>query len=256
MSSITLASGRAMPLLGLGTWELRGAKCTDVVERALNMGYRHIDTAHMYQNQDAVGKGLKQSGIDREAVFVTTKIWHDSLRYHQVMVQFQTCLDLLQTDYVDLLLIHWPNEAVPLEETLRAFDEIQLSGRVHQIGVSNFSIEQVDQAIRLARTPVCTNQVQCHVGHFDQSLWQHCTKTGLVVTAYQPLALGTTANHATLAEIGAKQNKTAAQVALRWLVQRQIVAIPKASSEAHLRENRDVFSWTLTDEEMERIDQL
>ena len=256
MSSIELASGCAIPLVGLGTWNLMGGECTEVVRRALDMGYRHIDTAHMYQNHDAVGRGLKQSGVSREDVFVTTKIWHDALHYDQVMEQFQICLDELKTEFVDLLLIHWPSEAVPLEETLRAFDEIQVSGRTRHIGVSNFSNEQVDQAIQLAEASICTNQVECHVGHFQGSVWRYCTGNGVVVTAHRPLAVGAAANDATLAEIGAARNKSAAQVALRWLVQRQIVAIPKASSEAHLRENMNIFSWTLAEEEMQRIDRL
>ena len=256
MSSIELASGCGMPPVGLGTWNLRGAECTEVVKQALEMGYRHIDTAHMYRNQDAVGRGLEKSGIDREEVFVTTKIWNDALRYHQVIEQFQNCLDELKTEYVDLLLIHWPNEAVPLEETLSAFDEIRVSGRTRHIGVSNFSNEQVDQAIQLAQAPICTNQIECHVGRFKDSVWRHCTENGVVVTAHRPLAVGAAANDTTLAEIGAVRNKSAAQVALRWLVQRQIVAIPKASSEGHLRENMDIFSWTLEDEEMQQIDRL
>ncbi len=256
MSSIKLASGCEMPLLGLGTWELRGTQCTEVVKRALDMGYRHIDTAHMYKNQDAVGQGLRQSGIDREDVFITTKIWQDALHYDQVMKQFQTCLDLLEVTYVDLLLIHWPNDAVPLEETLRAFDEIQATGRTRHIGVSNFSNTQLDQAIQLAQAPIYTNQVECHVGQFQESVWQHCRAHEVVVTAHRPLAVGAAANDATLTEIGAAHNKSAAQVALRWLVQRNIVAIPKASSEAHLRDNMDIFSWTLDEAEMQRIDRL
>lgn len=256
MSSIKLASGCAMPLLGLGTWELRDKPCTEVVDKALNMGYRHVDTAFMYRNQEAVGKGLRQSGIDREDIFLTTKIWNDALEYDQVMVQFQTCLDMLQTECVDLLLIHWPNESVPLKETLRAFDEIQAAGRARHIGVSNFSNIQVDQALQLAQAPICTNQVEFHVGHFEQSVWRHCTERGVVLTAHRPLAVGAAAKDVTLAKIGGKHSKSAAQVALRWLVQRQIVAIPKSSTESHLRDNMDIFSWTLDQEEMDQIDQL
>ena len=256
MSSIALPSGYEIPLLGLGTWELRGTQCAEVVERALHMGYRHIDTAYMYKNQDAVGQGLRKSGIRREDIFLTTKIWQDALRYDQVMAQFQTCMDQLKVDYVDLLLIHWPNEAVPLGETLRAFDEIQATGQTRHIGVSNFSNAQVDQAIQLAQAPICTNQVECHVSHFQGSEWQHCTNNGVVLTAHRPLAVGAAANDATLAEIGAARSKSAAQVALRWLVQRQIIAIPKASSEAHLRDNMDIFLWALTEGEMQRIDRL
>jgi diketogulonate reductase-like aldo/keto reductase len=256
MSSVKLASGHALPLLGLGTWQLQGARCSEVVALALDMGYRHIDTAHMYANQEAVGRGLRQSGVDREEVFVTTKIWHDALRYPQALAQFQACLDQLRLEYVDMLLIHWPSDHVPLEETLRAFDEIQESGRTRHIGVSNFSSEQMNRAMRIARSPVCANQVECHVGHFPESLWRNCAENGVALTAHRPLAVGALAKDATLGEIGAAHNRSAAQVALRWLAQRQIVVIPKAGSEAHLRENMDIFSWTLTEEEMQRIDRL
>ena len=165
-------------------------------------------------------------------------------------------MDQLQVAYVDLLLIHWPNDAVPLEETIRAFDEIQASGRTRHIGVSNFSNTQLDRAIELAQAPISTNQFEFHAGHFQEPEWRHCTDRGVVVTAHRPLAVGAMANDATLVKIGAAHNKTAAQVALRWLVQRQIVAIPKASSDAHLRDNMDIFSWTLTEEDMQRIDRL
>lgn len=254
MTSITLPSGKAMPLLGLGTWELRGDQCAEVVELALGMGYRHIDTAHMYRNQEAVGKGIRNAGTAREELFITTKIWQDALRYDQVLSQFQTCLDQLQVDYVDLLLIHWPNEAVPLEETLRAFDEIQASGRSRHIGVSNFSNEQLDRAIALADAPICNNQIEFHVGRFEEAEWRHCTDRGVVVTAHRPLAVGAIANDAVLTEIGGTYGKTAAQTALRWLVQRNVVAIPKASSGPHLRDNMDIFSWTLSEADMVRID--
>ncbi|MEE2710194.1 MAG: aldo/keto reductase [Gemmatimonadota bacterium] len=256
MTSVKLASGLYMPLLGLGTWELRGGKCAEVVERALGLGYRHIDTAHMYRNQEAVGEGIRQSGVPREELFVTTKIWHDALRLNQVLTQFQSCLDQLKLDYVDLLLIHWPSEAVPLEETLAAFDEIHASGRTRHIGVSNFSSEQVDAAIVLAGAPICTNQVEFHPGKFEESLWRHSTEKGVIITAHRPLAVGAVAKDAALADIGLRYKKSAVQVALRWLVQRRVVAIPKASSEAHLRDNMDIFSWTLTNEEMQRIDGL
>jgi len=256
MTSVKLASGLSMPLLGLGTWELRGDKCAEVVERALGLGYRHIDTAYMYRNQEAVGLGIMQSGVPREELFVTTKIWHDALRHDQVLTQFQSCLDQLELDYVDLLLIHWPSEAVPFKETLAAFDAIHTSGRTRHIGVSNFSSKQVDEAIALAGAPICTNQVEFHPGRFEESLWRHNTEKGVIVTAHRPLAVGAVTQDATLADIGLTHKKSAVQVALRWLVQRRIVAIPKASTEAHLRDNMDIFSWTLTDEEMQQIDGL
>lgn len=256
MASIELQSGYAMPLLGLGTWQLHDSQCAEVVERALDMGYRHIDTAHMYGNQEAVGSGFRRSRLNRGEVFITTKIWRDSLGYDQVLRQFQQCLDMLQLEYVDLLLIHWPNDAVPLEETLGAFEQLHAAGQVRSIGVSNFSNEEVDQAQQLARVPICVNQLEFHVGEFQEAVWRHCCERQVALTAHRPLGIGKLADDATLAAIGMVHGKSAAQVALRWLVQRQIVAIPKASSVAHLQANKDIFSWALDEEQMQRLDRL
>ena len=256
MAVIELASGQAMPLLGLGTWQLHGEDCARVVQMALEMGYRHIDTAYMYENQVDVGRGFRASGVEREEVFVTTKIWRDALAYDQVLKQFAACLDMLEMHYVDLLLVHWPNDAVPLAETLRAFDEIAASGGARSIGVSNFSPALIDEAQKLASAPIVNNQVELHVGNIDVGLFEHCQEREVSVTAYRPLAKGDAVDDATLAEIGEQHGKSAAQVALRWLVQQGIVAIPKASSQGHLRANMDIFDWALTADQMRRLDRL
>ncbi len=253
MSVIELASGHAMPLLGLGTWQLRGDECTRVVQMALEMGYRHLDTAYNYKNQVEVARGLQASGIGRGEVFVTTKIWPDALQYEQVHRQFAECIEQLATDYVDLLLVHWPNEAVPLAETLKAFDEIAASGGARSIGVSNFSPALIDEAREVASVPIVNNQIELHVGNVDTALLVHCRAHKVAVTAYRPLAKGDAADDAVLAAIGERYGKSAAQVALRWLVQQGIVAIPKASSQGHLRANMDIFDWAVDAEEMERL---
>ena len=253
MSSLELSSGHAIPLLGLGTWQMRGQQCAEVVQMALEMGYRHVDTAHMYANQVEVGAGLRASGVAPAEVFVTTKIWHDSLGYDQVHRQFDECMEMLALDYVDLLLIHHPNEDVPLAETLEAFDEIAASGRARSIGVSNFSPAQVDVARAAASAPIVNNQVELHVGYCDANFLAHSQRAGVTVTAHRPLARGDLAGARTLADIGAAHGKTAAQVALRWVVQQGIIAIPKASSEQHLRANMDIRDWALSEEEMGRL---
>lgn len=256
MSIIELASGHAMPLLGLGTWNLRGKQCASVVQMALEMGYRHIDTAYMYENQVEVGRGFSASGIERGEVFVTTKIWRDSLAYDKVHEQFAACLEMLALDYVDLLLVHWPTNTVPLAETLKAFDEIAARGKARSIGVSNFSPRLIDEAQRLATAPIVNNQIELHVGNIDVGLWQHCRDREVVVTAYRPLAKGDAVDDKTLQAIGDRHGKSAAQVALRWLVQKGIVAIPKASSQQHLRANMDIFDWGLDAEAMGQLDRL
>ena len=256
MSSIELASGHAMPLLGLGTWDLRGKACEAGVQLALEMGYRHIDTAYMYEIQVEVVRCLRASGVSRGEVFVTTKIWRDSLEYDGVLAQFAACLEMLQMDYVDLLLMHWPNESVPLAGTLKAFDEIAAAGQAQSIGVSNFSAALIDAAQELATAPIVNNQIELHVGNIDVELFAHCQQREVSVTAYRPLAKGAAAGDVVLGEIGGKHGKSAAQVALRWLVQQGIIAIPKSSSEEHLRANMDIFAWALEEEEMGRLDRL
>lgn len=256
MHAVELTSGHPMPLLGLGTWALEGSRCTQVVRQALDLGYRHIDTAYMYRNQEVVGKALADSGVDRKEVFLTTKIGKDALRHERVMEQFQECLEMLSTPYVDLLLIHWPNEAVPLKETLEAFDVLHDQGKVKSIGVSNFSNALVDQAQTSSRAPVCVNQVRYHVGHNQEELRRHHQDKGVAITAYSPLAQGDSADDQVLKQIGQRHGKAAAQVALRWLVQKQVVVIPKASSKEHLSANLDIFDWELTAQEVAQLDRI
>lgn len=256
MHTVELASGHSMPLLGLGTWELKGTHCTQVVRQALDLGYRHLDTAYMYRNQEAVGKALADSGVDRKEVFLTTKIWKDALQRERVLEQFEECLEMLKTPYVDLLLVHWPNEEIPLAETLDAFNALHDRGQVKNIGVSNFAIAQVDQAQASSRAPVCVHQVLCHVGHNQEELRRHHQSKGVAVTAYCPLARGRSANNQVLNQVGQQYGKSAAQVALRWLVQQQVIVIPKASSKEHLSANMDIFDWELNAQDMAHLDRI
>ncbi len=256
METVTLASGNPMPVLGMGTWTLRGNACKIAVKKAIELGYTHIDTAWMYGNQREIGEALREIRADRDQLFITSKIWGTHLRYSDVLAQFDECLDQLRMDYVDLLLIHHPNESVPLQETLDAFHKIHDAGKAKSIGISNFSIRQVDQAQRISRAPITTNQVEYHVKNNKEDLLAHCTKHQVVVTAHRPLAVGAIVQDQTLEAIGEKHGKTAAQVALRWLIQKGIIAIPKSGSEAHLRENLDVFDWKLSAEEMAQINNI
>ncbi len=253
MTHITLASGHEIPILGLGTWRLQGDQCRQVVKEAIALGYTHIDTAWMYQNQQEIGQALREVGTARSDIFLTTKIWHTHLKHAEVLSQFQECLDALQMDYVDLLLIHHPNDSVPIAETLDAFQQLYDAGSVRSIGISNFNIAQVEAARAVSELPICTNQVEYHVRRNRAELRDHCHAHGIVMTAHRPLAVGDLATDGVLQRIGDAHGKTAAQVALRWLVQQGIITIPKSGSVPHLRENLDVFSWQLTDAEMQRL---
>lgn len=253
MHNVRLASGNQMPILGLGTWQLNGTQCERIVTEALALGYTHIDTAWIYQNQRAIGNAIRHFRIQREQLFITTKIWNTHLRYNDVLSQCEECLRELQMDYVDMLLIHWPSHDVPFSETLTAFKELYDAGKVKNIGISNFSIAQVNEACNVSALPICMNQVEYHVRCKRNELRNYCFQRQIGITAYSPLAQGTSLNDIVLKDIARQKEKKTAQVALRWLIQQGIVAIPKSASAKHLRNNLDVFTWELTDADMQTI---
>jgi 2,5-diketo-D-gluconate reductase B len=247
--------GEKVPSLGLGTWRLSGGECVRAVERALGLGYRHIDTAQMYANEGEVGRGIRNSGVDLEEIFLVTKVRTSSFSHGGVIRSTRESLKKLQTEYVDLLLMHWPNPSVPLEETLGAMRELQEEGSVRHVGVSNFPPAMVEEAAQHA-TVFC-NQVEYHPYRAQDELLGQAEEMDYLLTAYSPVARGRVSNDATLREIGEAHGKTPAQVALRWLIQQQkVAAIPKAASEDHLRSNIDVFDFELKDEEIKRISAL
>ena len=247
--------GEKVPSLGLGTYRLGGEACVEAVELALSMGYRHVDTAQMYGNEAEVGQGMESSGVDRAEVFLTTKVWPNDFRHERVIRRTHESLEKLRTDYVDLLLMHWPGDGVPLGETLGAMRELQEEGGVRHIGVSNFSPSLVEEASE--HVDVFCNQVEYHVYKDQDAVLNQARKTDYLLVAYRPLSRGSVEEDATLREIGEAHGKTAAQVALRWLVQQeQVSAIPKATSEDHLRANLEVFDFELSGGEMDRIASL
>ena len=244
--------GEKVPSLGLGTYRLTGDACERAVQRALGMGYRHVDTAQMYGNEAEVGRGIEDSGVDRGEIFLTTKVWPSDFAHDRVISKTRESLKKLRTDYVDLLLMHWPGEGVPLEETLGAMRELQEDGSVLHVGVSNFSPSLVEEAAEHAE--ILCNQVQYHPYRNQDALVDQAQEMDYLLTAYTPLSRGGVQDDPTLREIGEAYNKTATQVALRWLVQQEKVsAIPKATGEEHLAENLDVFDFELSEEEMGRV---
>jgi diketogulonate reductase-like aldo/keto reductase len=245
--------GEKVPSLGLGTYRLTGEACVRAVERGLSVGYRHLDTAQMYGNEAEVGRGIENSGVDRGEIFVTTKVWPSDFARDRVIRKTRESLKKLGTGYVDLLLMHWPGDGVPLGETLGAMRELQQEGGVLHIGVSNFSPSLVEEATEHAE--IFCNQVQYHPYKHQDALRDQAQKLDYLLTAYTPLSRGGVGDDATLKEIGeAHGKKTATQVALRWLLQQdKVSAIPKATGEGHLAENLDVFDFGLSEEEMDRI---
>ena len=247
------AQGARIPLLGLGTWELRGRVCTRVVEQALRLGYRHLDTAEIYENERDVGEGLRASGIRRGEVFVTTKIWPTHYAPLELERAARECLVRLRLSEVDLLLLHWPNPQIPLAETLGALCKVKREGLARHIGVSNFTVALIEEAVRATSEPLICNQVECHPFLDQSKLIAACQRHHMAVVAYSPIARGNVRNDELLKRIGAVHQKSAAQVCLRFLVQQNIVVIPRTSKLERLSENAAIFDFMLSEEEMAQI---
>lgn len=255
-SSTTLeVQGTTVPRLGFGTWQIVGPDCVAAVRDALEIGYRHIDTARAYDNEREVGAGLAASLVAREDVFLTTKVWMDDAAPERVRASAEGSLRELRTDYVDLLLLHWPNSRVPVERTLAAMDELREAGLVRHVGVSNFPAGLLRRA--LAAAPVFCNQVEYHPFLEQDEILALAAEHDFMLTAYAPLGHGAVLDDPVLGEIGAAHGKTAAQVALRWLLdQLRVATVPKAASNANRVANFDVWDFELAADERERIDAL
>jgi 2,5-diketo-D-gluconate reductase B len=251
------AGGARIPRLGLGTWQLSGQQCTQIVETALELGYRHIDTAQKYDNETAVGEGLAGADVDRAAVFLTTKVTMQNALHGDVVASVQASLDRLDVAYVDLLLVHAPHPKMSIETVLDSMATVRDDGLVRHLGVSNFSRALLHIAQERSDVQIVTDQVQFHPFWAQSSLLDVCAEHDVSLTAYSPLDRGRLLQNETLAAIGDRHEKTPAQVALRWLLQHEgVVVIPKTTDRAHLEENRAVFDFELSAAEMRRIDAL
>ncbi len=249
--------GKPMPALGFGTFRLQGDDCERSVFEALAVGYRHIDTAEMYGNEVEVGAALERSGLARDEVFLTTKVWPTRLAPSDLRASILGSLDDLRTDRVDLALIHWPSRQYPLEASLSALCALQQSGHVDRIGVSNFAPSGLAQATSIAATlgtEIACLQVEYHPWLGQRALLEQCAQHGIVLTAYAPIARGLVLDESILIETAARHRKTPAQVCLRWLIEQdRVVAVPKAETAAHRIENFDIFDFSLDREEVAAI---
>jgi len=250
---IVEAGGAKIPLLGLGTWELRARSCVRTVEQALRLGYRHIDTAEIYDNEREVGEGLHASGIKRGDVFVTTKVWPEHFAPRELERAARESLSRLRLREVDLLLLHWPNSRIPLADTLGALCKAKRDGLTRHIGVSNFTVALIEQAVQLTTEPLVCDQIEYHPFLDQSKVIGVCRKHDMAVVAYSPIARGKVRGDRVLARIGAAHNKTAAQVSLRFLVQQNIVVIPRTSKAERLSENAAIFDFKLSPQEMTEI---
>jgi 2,5-diketo-D-gluconate reductase B len=247
------ANGARIPALGLGTWELRGRTCARIVEQALTLGYRHIDTAQVYENEQEVGEGLRASRVRRSELFLTTKVWTTHFAPNDLERSTKESLVRLRVSDVDLLLLHWPNSHVPLAETLGALAHAKTLGLTRHIGVSNFTVALLDEAVALSPEPLVCNQVEYHPYLEQTKIREACARHGIAMVAYSPIAKGKIRNDPTLTRIGHAHGKSPAQICLRWLVQQNVVAIPRTSKIERLSENLDVFDFELSAQDMTDI---
>lgn len=251
------ANGAHIPQLGFGTFRMPDADVLAILPKALQGGFTHVDTAQIYDNEAAVGAAIQQSGIARENIFLTTKVWVANYGRDRFAASVEESLSRLKTDHVDLLLLHWPNEAVPLEVQIGELNAVRERGLARHIGISNFNTAQMAEAVRLSAAPLVTNQVEYHP-YLDQMKVLEAAETyGMALTAYYAMADGRVPNDLVLREIGAAHGKSAAQVGLRWLIQQpDVVALTKTATESRLAENLALFDFTLTQDEMTRIHRL
>lgn len=247
------AKGARIPAIGLGTWELRGRSCARLVEQALRLGYRHLDTAQIYENEREVGEALRASGVARNDVFITTKVWTSHFMPHELERSTRESLNKLRLTEVDLLLLHWPNPRVPLAETLDALAHARKLGLARNIGLSNFTVALMEEAIEKCPAPLVCNQVEFHPYLDQKKVQQACARHDMALVAYSPIAQGKVKQDEALTRIGRAHGKSAAQVSLRWLLQQGVAAIPRTSKLERLSENIEIFDFQLSDAEMAEI---
>jgi 2,5-diketo-D-gluconate reductase B len=249
--------GMRVPAIGLGTWQLSGRGCYESVREALDLGYRHIDTAQMYGNEQEVGHAVRDSGVARDAVFITTKLAPGNLAPAAVQRSTEESLERLGMDHVDLLLIHWPSSSVKLGETLHAMAALHAAGKARHLGVSNFTVKLLAEAAATGAAELLCNQVEYHPFLSQRPVLAALASYGMMLTAYSPLARGRVARDAPLLAIARKYGKSPAQVTLRWLIDQEgVAAVPKAAGRQHLAANLDIFDFALSAEDRAAIDAL
>lgn len=247
--------GVDIPALGFGTWQLEGADAQRMVEAALLIGYRHIDTAYIYRNEAEVGAAIRASGLSEDEVFLTTKVWTDSFRDGDLQRATAGSVERLGRP-VDLLLLHWPKPQPPLAETMRALNDVRGRGLTRSIGLSNFPSPLMEHAAELSEAPIATNQVEHHPFLTQKRLVETARRLRSSITAWSPLAQGKVADDPTIQAIAGARGKTPGQVALRWLIQQDVIAIPRTAKEHRARENFDIFDFELSPDEMAPISAL
>lgn len=242
-----------VPALGLGTWQANGDQCVEAIKAGLEIGYRHIDTAQIYENEEYVGAGLSKSAVNRADIFLTTKIWRDNITGQSFASSLEESLRKLKTDYVDMLLIHWPFEEID-DSTWDQLVQAKEKGQTRAIGISNFTVAQMQDVVEQRGIPVVNNQVEYHPKLSQAPVLEYARAHDMFLTAYSPLGRGDVFQEPVLKDLASKYNKNEGQISLRWLIQQQdVAAIPKSSNPKHLKANFDIFDFELTESEMRDV---
>lgn len=257
-----LHNGIKIPCIGYGTWLTTNEQASDAVKTAIELGYRHIDTAAKYENEEGVGNGILASGIDRKELFVTSKVWNDNRGYDKTMASFEKTLADLKLDYLDLFLIHWPASPLQYDDynavnrsTWKAMVELYKAGKIRAIGVSNFLPHHLDALVESEVVPM-VNQIEFHPGQMQTETLEYCRRHNILVEAWGPLGRGKMLGNPTLVSIAQKYNKTVAQLCIRWCLQNGTLPLPKSVTPARISENADVFDFVISDEDMTTINAM
>ena len=264
MNSYTLSNNVSIPELGFGTWQTpNGDVAVSAVKKALEVGYRHIDTAQGYKNEDSVGQAIKESGIPREEIFLTTKLWNENHSYDLVLSSFEESLKKLQTDYIDLFLIHWPNPVKFRDnwqsanaETWRAMEELYQAGKIKAIGVSNFQSHHLKKLLATAKVKPVLNQVELHPKLAQKELRDYCQQQGIKIQAWSPLMQGQILQHPILVKMAQRHHVSPAQIALRWHIQQDILLVVKTVNPDRMEQNQQLFDFSLSEEDMRELNRL
>lgn len=251
------ANGAKIPAIGFGTFRMPGADVLRMVPAVLKLGYRHVDTAQIYGNEAEVGEAIAGSDVARTDIFLTTKVWVDKYRHDDFIRSVDESLEKLKTDYVDLLLLHWPQSDVPLADRIGALNEVHNAGKVRHIGVSNFNTELMAEAVSLSKAPIVTNQVEYHPYLDQTAVLNAARQSGMSITAYYAMADGKVIGDPTIKAIAAAHGKSEAQVVLRWLVQQDgVVTLSKTVNEDRAKTNFEIFDFELSADQMKALHAL
>lgn len=267
MQEMKLNDGRTIPAIGFGTWQIQeGEEAYQAVSEALKAGYRHIDTAQIYGNEQSVGQAVKDSALNREDIYLTTKIWNSIHTFDETLTSFEESLEKLQVDYVDLVLIHWPNPKAVREhdgwkqrnqEVWRALETLKEAGKIRSIGVSNFYIHHLEALLEKAEIIPAVNQIRLAPGSAEEELISYCREKDIVLEAYSPLGHGTAFEHETIKEVATHYpGKTPAQIALRWSIDKGFLPLPKSVTPKHIQSNLDIFDFELTKDDIKTLDKV